>query len=62
MGIVISFPAVERTGSAPRRSEPAAIVILPVVRIERYDGPTGDIEPTAGNPSRRRRRRPVTRS
>jgi hypothetical protein len=66
MGIVINFPAVERTGSGPRtrveKSEPAAIVILPVVRIERYGGPTGDMEPDAGNPSRRRRRRPATRS
>jgi len=66
MGIVINFPAVERTGSAPNtraeKSGPASVVILPVVRIERHDGPAGDVEPAAGTPPRRRRRRPATRS
>jgi len=66
MGIVIDFPAAERTGSGARtgieKSEPAAVIILPVIRIERYGDPSGDMEPDAGNSSRRRRRRPVSRS
>jgi hypothetical protein len=44
-------------------SESAAIIILPVVRIERYvDAPSGDLEPEAGSTARRRRRRRAHRS
>jgi hypothetical protein len=36
----------------------ATVIILPVIRIERYDGgPSGDVEPTASAPGRKRRRR-----
>jgi len=41
-------------------SEPASIIILPVIRIERHlDEPTGS--PGAGKSSGRRRRRRATR-
>ena len=61
MGTVIRFPLEERIGHDGRRSgagiEPAAIIILPVIRVERhFDEPTG--APGAGNtPGRGRRRR-----
>ena len=66
MGTVISFPAVERTARASRliagRSESATVIILPVIRIERYaDEPTGDFEPETSSSPRRRRRRRATR-
>ena len=60
MGIVVAFPearpvahdGVERTVGS------ATVIILPVVRIERYDeGPSGDIEPSTAAPGRKRRRR-----
>ena len=62
MGEVIRFPedAGQGLGSGRGRyidasSEPATVIILPVIRIER--GPDG-LEPDTGNsPSRRRRRR-----
>jgi hypothetical protein len=67
MGTVISFPAVEQTARASRsiagQSESATVIILPVIRIERYvDEPTGSFEPDASNSPRRRRRRRATRS
>lgn len=61
MGTVIRFPLEDRIGHNGGRSgamlEPAAIIILPVVRIERhFDEPTG--APGTGNsPGRGRRRR-----
>jgi hypothetical protein len=62
MGTVIQFQAAQRSARGPRsiagKSESAAIIILPVIRIERYaDTPTGDLEPEASTPRRRRRRR-----
>jgi len=67
MGVVISFPVVGRATRSSRstigKPESATVIILPVVRIERYiDEPTGGIEsPEASSPRRRRRRR-ATRS
>jgi len=67
MGTVINFrPA----GRAPRDSSlmartsgPAVVIILPVVRIERYDEtPNAGLEPEAGSTARRRRRRRTQRS
>ena len=60
MGIVVAFP---ETRSAPRdgaerAASSATVIILPVVRVERYDeGPSGDIEPSTSSPGRKRRRR-----
>jgi hypothetical protein len=65
MGEVIRFP--DETGSArggkyvDANTEPATVIILPVVRIER--GPEGSegIAPKSGNTGGRRRRRRVER-
>jgi hypothetical protein len=47
----------------PGKPESATVIILPVVRIERYfDEPSGGIEPEASGSPRRRRRRRITRS
>jgi hypothetical protein len=61
MGTVITFP---ETGSAAleRKAvggslEPATVIILPVIRVERHDdGPTGEVE-AGGRSARGRRRR-----
>jgi hypothetical protein len=61
MGTVIRFPLEERIAHDCRRlavvNEPAAIIILPVIRVERQaDAPAG--APGSGNsPGRGRRRR-----
>jgi len=64
MGEVIQFPdeaGVSRGGKyVDANTEPATVIILPVIRIER--GPDGsDLEPNSGNQSGRRRRRRVGR-
>ncbi|HXX25560.1 MAG TPA: hypothetical protein VEJ40_02775 [Pseudolabrys sp.] len=63
MGEVIRFPdeVTPRGKYIDGTTEPATVIILPVIRIER-DGPDGsnDLEPhTGNNPGRRRRRRIV---
>ena len=65
MGEVIRFP--DEAGSArggkyvDANTEPATVIILPVIRIERGpDGPSS-LEPDTGNSSGRRRRRRLTR-
>ena len=67
MGTVINFQPAGRAARASSlmasTSEPAAIIILPVIRIERYaEAPSGDLEPEPGSPARRRRRRRAHRS
>ena len=65
MGMVISFPAVERTarGSIVDKSQSATVVILPVIRIERYvEEPARSCEPATSRGPRRRRRRRASRS
>src|SRR3981189_1594031 len=67
MGTIISFPGVVHTARASRsiagKSESAIVIILPVIRIERYvDESTGSFEPEASSRPRRRRPRPGTRS
>ena len=66
MGMVISFPAVERTAkrsSGDKRMGSATVIILPVIRIERYvEEPAGGYEPQVASTPRRRRRRRATRS
>jgi hypothetical protein len=66
MGMVLRFPAERVRGALypAHRPEPAAILILPVVQIERADAPDDGPAPrldTASSPgaaSRRRRRAP----
>jgi hypothetical protein len=60
MGIVVSFPEVRSAGrdGADARAASATVIILPVVRIERYDeGPPSDAEPSSISSGRKRRRR-----
>jgi hypothetical protein len=62
MGTVINFQAARRSARGPKsiagKCESAAVIILPVIRIERYaQAPTGNFEPEATTPRRRRRRR-----
>jgi hypothetical protein len=61
MGEVIRFPdeAGEARGKyVDANTEPATVIILPVIRIDR--GPNG-IEPDSGDNSGRRRRRRMAR-
>ena len=64
MGLVIGFPEQGRATRAGRvigaRAESATVIILPVIRIERYDDEPG--EGTASRSQRRRRRRRTSRS
>jgi len=67
MGTVINFQPAVRAARGPSpmtgKSESAAVIILPVIRIERYlEAPSGDVEPEAGSTARRRRRRRAQRS
>ena len=64
MGEVIQFP--DEAGFARGRyvdanSEPATVIILPVIRIERGPDGSNGLEPNSGNQSGRRRRRRVGR-
>ena len=65
MGEVIQFPeegSYSRTGRyIDASSEPATVIILPVVRIDRGPDGTNGSEPDAGNSSGRKRRRRVAR-
>ena len=60
MGTIVSFPearSVSRESVAAQVGS-ATVIILPVVRIERYDeGPSGDVEPSTSASGRKRRRR-----
>jgi hypothetical protein len=60
MGEVIRFPddaGYPRGGRyVDANTEPATVIILPVVRIDRNPDGSGDVEPQAGNGRRRRRR------
>ncbi len=61
MGTVITFPAERPARSinpVEYRAEHATVVILPVIRIERHDDPSGTIEPNPrSTPGRKRRKR-----
>jgi hypothetical protein len=63
MGMVIRFPLEERIAHDCRRAtaivEPASVIILPVIRVERHaDAPADGCAPDSGNsPGRGRRRR-----
>lgn len=62
MGEVIRFPDESGNTRAGKyvdaNTEPATVIILPVIRIDR--GPDG-VEPDSGNNSGRRRRRRIAR-
>jgi hypothetical protein len=63
MGAVVRFPLEERMADGRRvgLGEPASIIILPVIRIERHvDEPGG--APANGKSAGRRRRRRATPS
>jgi hypothetical protein len=65
VGIVVKFPdegRIVRFGRADAQGESATVIILPVIRIERYDHPVADsaepqMPPPAANGGRRRMRR-----
>jgi hypothetical protein len=64
MGEVIRFPDDAGYGRIGRyvdaHSEPATVIILPVIRVERNTDGSNGLEPDSGNtPGRRRRRRVV---
>ena len=68
MGTVLRFPAERVQGKlfATERSEAAAILILPVVRIEREETPDGapaapGLDAASSRASGGRRRRPAPR-
>jgi hypothetical protein len=60
MGTIIAFPA-ERcsagTGLADARGDGGSVIILPVIRIERHDGPSDGVEPNTSSPRGKRRKR-----
>ena len=58
MGEVIRFPEEAGTGRGKyidASAEPATVIILPVVRIDRGPDGSGDQEPQTGSGRRRRR-------
>ncbi len=62
MGEVIRFPdeaSYARGGKyVDSSTEPATVIILPVIRVERAPDDSNGLEPNTGNtPGRRRRRR-----
>ncbi len=65
MGEVIQFPDGASCARGGRyvdaTSEPATVIILPVIRIERPPDGSNGLEPDTGNRSGRRRRRRVVR-
>jgi hypothetical protein len=65
MGEVIRFPdeaGFPRGGRyVDATSEPATVIILPVIRIERDPDGSNGLEPNTGNSAGRRRRRRVAR-
>jgi hypothetical protein len=64
MGTILEFPDVQRGWRKEREPvgaivDPATVIILPVIRIERYTDQDAVAEPDPSAPkSRRRRRRP----
>jgi hypothetical protein len=65
MGEVIRFPdeaGYARTGRyIDASTEPATVIILPVIRVERAPDDSNGLEPDTGNTPGRRRRRRVAR-
>ncbi len=65
MGEVIQFPDETGYGRGGRyidaNTEPATVIILPVIRIERDPDGSNSLEPDSGNSTGRRRRRRIAR-
>lgn len=64
MGEVIQFPEEGGLGRGryiDSSSQPATVIILPVIRIDRGPDDTSGSDPCAGDGSGRRRRRRVAR-
>jgi hypothetical protein len=68
MGTVVNFSGLLRAARSKKcsvrksESEPATIIILPVIRIERHtETPETHVQPAVGGSSRRRRRTRATR-
>jgi hypothetical protein len=63
MGEVIQFPdeAGGRGKYVDANTEPATVIILPVIRIDRGPDGSNGLEPNSGNQAGRRRRRRVGR-
>ncbi len=68
MGTIVEFPAGQRPASGGRyvdaNSEPASVIILPVVRIERdpNGSPSDGVDGGPSSTSGRRRRRRASRT
>jgi len=65
MGDVIRFPNEASYARAGRyvdaTTQPATVIILPVIRVDRTPDGSNDLEPDTGNASGRRRRRRIAR-
>jgi hypothetical protein len=64
MGTILKFPddgRAVRFGRAGSAEESATVIILPVIRIERYEARVEDAEPYTPPPARNGRRRRVRR-
>ena len=63
MGEVIRFPdeVSPRGKYVDANTEPATVIILPVIRIERGPDGSNSLEPDTGNSAGRRRRRRAVR-
>ncbi len=65
MGEIIRFPDETGTGRGGRyvdaNAEPATVIILPVIRVERNPDGSNGLEPDTSNTSGRRRRRRIAR-
>jgi hypothetical protein len=64
MGEIIRFPdeVSQRGGKyVDANTEPATVIILPVIRIDRGSDGSNGLEPDTGNNAGRRRRRRVAR-
>lgn len=59
MGTVINFPSERRSiGTLPEGRDGASVIILPVIRVERYsETPSDSSEPNRSSPRGKRRRR-----
>ena len=65
MGEIIRFPDEAGLARAGRyvdaTTEPATVIILPVIRVERSPDDSNGLEPNTGNTPGRRRRRRIAR-